>query len=510
MKRKEFIRQLGLIAGGVTVGLDKVTAATAYAYNPVQVNMQATKGKIMVLVQLAGGNDGLNTVIPFQDDIYYKNRPDIAIKKSDALSLNGEIGFNPSMAALKKLYDNNKVSVIQSVGYPNHSRSHFRSTDIWNTASDANVTLQEGWAGRYLNTIFPEYPVKLPEQPMAIQLGSVESLLLQTDLGRLGTVFEDPNTFFTLVNGSTSDNDAPPATLAGNELKFLKQVAVQSIQYSAVIKAASDKGTNQMTYPNTGLGRQLSIVAKMISGGSETPVFLTTIGGFDTHANQLGQHFNLWKTVSDAIATFQTDLEKQGLADKVTVLTFSEFGRRVNQNGTLGTDHGSTAPMFVVGNSVRGGIIGANPNLSDLDGNGDYKLKIDYRQIYATVMRDHLGVESSSANSILKKDFEWLPIYRKSAERTSPESVFDLVQNYPNPVEGLTKIRYVLNKQQPVRLTLHDMTGMELMVLKDEIQDPGTYTQTVDMSTMPSGLYLYSLMGEGGQRKSLRMVVSRG
>ena len=311
-----------------------------------------------------------------------------------------------------------------------------------------------------------------------------------------------------MVNGSTADSDPPPATIAGDELKYLKQVAAQSLQYSGVIKEKADKGKNMITYPNTGLGRQLSIVAKLISGGGATPVYLTTMGGFDTHANQVGQHANLWQTVSDAIASFQLDLERQGLGDKVTVMTFSEFGRRVNQNGTNGTDHGSAAPLFVIGKTVRGGIIGANPNLADLDGAGNIKFKNDYRQIYNSVLRDHLGMSQTDAQGVLLKDFERLPIFKSSAEQFPSTADFTLSQNYPNPAQDVTNIQYEINKKQDIRLTLTDMTGQELAVMKDETAEPGVYNFRFDVRNLPSGVYLYSMTGLSS-RQTLRMVVQR-
>jgi uncharacterized protein (DUF1501 family) len=508
MKRSEFLRQLGLVSGGVALGLDRNIQAKAFSYNPFMVDLSGTNGNILVLLQLGGGNDGLNTVIPFEDANYYNQRPTVAIKKTDVLGLNTLTGLNPAMGAIRNLYNDGKVNIVQSVGYASPNQSHFRSTDIWLSASDANQVLTEGWAGRYLSKTYPDFPIKTPAEPMAIQLGSVESMLLESRLGPMGTVFDDPNTFYQLVSGSTADSDPPPATIAGDELKYLKQVAAQSLQYSGVIKEKADKGKNVITYPNTGLGRQLSIVAKLISGGGATPVYLTTMGGFDTHANQVSQHFTLWKTVSDAIASFQMDIERQGLGDKVTLMTFSEFGRRVNQNATNGTDHGSAAPLFVIGKTVRGGIIGANPNLSDLDGAGNIKFKNDYRQIYNSVLRDHLGMSQADAQSVLLKDFDRLPIFKSSAEQFTSTNDFALSQNYPNPASDITRIKYEINKKQDIRLTLTDMRGQELAVMKEETAEPGLYDFGFDVRNLSNGIYLYSMTGSGS-RQTLRMVVQR-
>jgi uncharacterized protein (DUF1501 family) len=508
MKRSEFLRQLGLIAGGVTFGLDG-TLGRAFAHNPMMMDLATANGNILVLIQLSGGNDGLNTVIPYEDSVYYTKRPALAIKKTDALPINETLGLHPSLSALRPFYDKNQFTIINNVGYGSPNRSHFRSTDIWMSASESSQYLTEGWMGRYLTNINPAYPATLPEHPMAVQLGSVESMLLLSQMGNTATVFEDPNQFFQLVSGSKADTDPPPATLAGDELKFLKQVASQSIQYSGIIKEKADKGKNTVTYPGTNLARQLGIVGKLISGGIQTPVYLTTLGGFDTHANQLTAHANLLKTLADATAAFLSDMDRQGLGEKVTVMTFSEFGRRLNQNGTAGTDHGTAAPLFVLGKSVKGGLLGGNPNLSDLDSSGDIKFRHDFRQIYSTVLRDYLGMNEIEARTVLNgKEFGKLPIFRTSIEAVPSDAAFELLPNYPNPVRDVTTFRFSLNRPQRIRLSLLDLTGQELAVLRNEPMDTGVYAQQFDASTLPEGLYLYSLQGDGG-RRTLRMAVHR-
>lgn len=500
---------MGLLTGGFAFGLNGVPLK-AYAHNPFAIDMEGTNGQILVLVQLSGGNDGLNTFIPYEDSVYYNKRPNVSIKKENVIALNDKMGLHPAMGAFKQLYDDSKLTVVQNVGYENSSRSHFRSTDIWLTASDPREYLYEGWVGRYLSKQFPDFPVKAPDQPMAIQIGAVESMLLQTDVASFGTVFDSPDAFFQLVKGTTADSDPLPDSFAGEELKFMRQIAAQSIAYSDIIKKKADIGKNTLTYPNTGLGRQLSIVADLISGGLETPVYLTTIGGFDTHANQVagnndpaGAHANLLRTVSDAVAAFHKDLQKQGLSDKVTIMTFSEFGRRVNQNGTMGTDHGTAAPLFVVGDTVRGGIIGRNPNLVDLDTQGDLKPEFDYRQIYASVLQDHLGVEAAGVRSILaNKDFTTLPIFKTTTPRTVAESSPDFVleQNFPNPFFATTTIRYTLNARTYAKLSVFDMLGQQARIIREGTQDQGNYTVSFDGSGLPAGQYLLSLQTDSGQK----------
>ena len=506
MTRSEFIRQLGLLSGGVAFGMQGVPLR-AYAHNPLQFALEGTNGNILVLVQLQGGNDGLNTVVPFGNDIYYQKRPAIALARDKVLPLTDQLGLNPSLQAFRDLYDNAQLSIVQNVGYASPNRSHFRSTDIWMTGSDSAQVLTDGGVGRYLAQRYPAYPVALPDQPMAIQLGSVESLVMQSQAGSMATVFDNPDTFYQLVKGSSADTDVIPNTPAGDELRFLRQIATQSIQYSDVIKQKADKGKNAVTYPNTGLAKQLAIVAELIAGGLNTPVYMTTQGGFDTHANQVtsgntvaGQHATLLKTVADAVGAFVKDLTKQNLANRVTVMTFSEFGRRVNQNGTTGTDHGTAAPLFVAGAPVRGGLIGTAPNLADLDSNGDLKFVHEFRQVYASVLRDHLGVDTALTGQILGRSFETLPIFRQAPALTLTEGPVALGQNTPNPVDDTTEIQFTLQQGGPVRLSLYDMMGREIRVLREGTVDAGNYSVQLSGAGLPTGQYLYSLQPNQGRQ----------
>lgn len=508
VSRKQFLQQMALLSGGTAWGLGSISGK-AYAQAPAHMASMAAgvqQGKALVIIQLSGGNDGLNTVIPAEDDQYFVKRPDIGIKKDVALPLKNGMYLNPAMSGMKKLYDQGQVSVLQNIGYNNPDRSHFRATDIWNTGSDAKTVLDEGWAGRYLSSKYPQFPMNLPRHPMAIQLGSVESLLFQSDLGRFGTVFEDPNLFYQLVNGSVADTDLPPATLAGEELGFLKQVATTSIQYSKVIQDCAAKGKMNITYPSTNLARQLQIVSKLISGGIETPIFLTTIGGFDTHSNQLTQHANLWKTISEAVVAFQSDLENMNLADAVSVVTFSEFGRRVNQNGTLGTDHGTAAPMFVIGKTVRGGLIGENPNLKNVDANGDLKFNYDYRQVYSTILRDHLGVGAVNTQQIFNQSFERLPIYQNSPDQMPEFTSLELVTTVPNPVIDFALVQYSVYEKMQIKLSVYDLQGQEIQLLYKGDREIGSYQISVDLAQISSGFYIISLSGSNGQRQSRRMI----
>jgi uncharacterized protein (DUF1501 family) len=508
MERRSFLKNLGVLAGAGTVSL-ALGNIPIRAFSKSFMNLQVVNGKVIVLIQLSGGNDGLNTIIPFEDSIYYNKRPSLGIKKEDAIKLNNLTGMHPSLLPLKALYDNGMMAIVQSVGYANPNRSHFRSTDIWLSASDANVVIDDGWVGRYLAKVLPDHNPINPNHPMAIQIGSTQSSLLEcTCQGSMGISFESPNQFYQLINGSTADNDPPPNTVAGNQLKYIKEIAALSIRYAQIIKEKADLVSNKATYPNTRLARQLAIVAELVAGGLETPVYLTSIGGFDTHANQATSHANLLAGVAQAIEAFQADLKLLGIADKVVLMTFSEFGRRLNQNGSAGTDHGTAAPLFVIGENVVGGIYGANPNLTDLDGGGDIKYKYDFRQLYATLLTQQLGMPVDRMPDVLVKNFETLPLISKRSTSQLGPSAFQLDQNYPNPFNPFTTISYLLRVPQVVRLEVFTTTGDKVATIVNEYQGAGNYNVQFDGSGLSSGVY-FAHFNSGAYRQTIKMMLMK-
>ncbi len=501
MKRREFLRNLGIITGAGTISLS-LSGIPIKAFARPLLNINSFNGKVLVLIQLKGGNDGLNTVVPIEDSIYYNNRPTLSIEKETAVKLNDITGLHPSLLPFKDLYDNGKLNIIQNVGYDNPNRSHFRSTDIWLSGSDSEQFIYDGWVGRYLHKMYSSFPDETPDHPMAIQLGSVQSLLFEGPEASMGVAFQDPNTFFQLVQGSEVDNDPPPDTIAGEELKFLKQIAAQSIQYADVIKEIADKNENKADYPDTNLATQLKIVADLIGGGMETPCYLTTISGFDTHATQADIHSNLLQELADAVSAFQTDLELMGVADKVVTLTISEFGRRVAENGSEGTDHGSAAPMFAIGQNLLGGFTGDNPNLSDLDDNFDIKHKYDFRQVYATMLQDHLGLDQETSSEVLLKEFETLPIINTNVTSIKDElpTGFALKQNYPNPFNPATKIDYSIAKPGHVSIIVYDSLGRIVKKLINGYHQVGNYAVVFNSNTIQnrisSGTYFYRIKSD--------------
>jgi len=326
---------------------------------------------------------------------------------------------------MKTLYDGGKLCVVQGVSYPNPNFSHFRATDIWLTASDYNQYLSSGWMGRYLDYEFPGYPSEYPndsmQDPPAIQIGSLVSQAFQGPSQSTAIAIQDPSAFYQLVSGSSSGGqDQPPDSPAGSELAFIREVAFQSVQYAGRVKMAADRATNKSAlYPLSGqnaLADQLKIVARLIAGGLRTRAYLLSMGGFDNHSNQVvasdtttGTHAALLGKLSAAMLAFQDDLEILGCDHRVLAMTFSEFGRRAASNSSLGTDHGTAAPLFLMGRPVRGGIVGANPNLADLS-SGNLKMQFDFRSVYASVLSQWYGCSTGEMQVVLERDFQALDL----------------------------------------------------------------------------------------------------
>lgn len=385
----------------------------------------AKNGKILVVVQLSGGNDGLNTVIPYTDDLYYKARPTIGIARADVVPISDKIGLNPGLSSLKPLYEKGHLAIIQGAGYPNPNRSHFRSMEIWQTADPQSEVPGEGWLGRYFDE-----DGHLKTNPLAgINFGGELPRTLYSDFGSVVSM-QSPETFqLQPIAGAERSAEIKAftdlytnGTMASSHVDLIRKIGMDAYTSSEKIKKAlttapGDGGelgaptgsTLDAAYPvgagrASALGSNLKTVAQLIGADLGTQIFYVSAGGFDTHANQPRNHGNLLKDAADSIAAFTSDLERRGRAKDVLILVFSEFGRRVQENASQGTDHGAAGPMFVVGGAVKGGLYGQYPLLDDLY-QGDLKYKVDFRQVYATVLDRWLGTPSEK---ILKSNFEHL------------------------------------------------------------------------------------------------------
>ncbi len=515
MKRRDFVKT-GIAAGVVTssIGLFDPFAIKAYANAPslARAAMAAGTGRVLVVIQLDGGNDGLNTVVPFEDSLYHNARGSLAI--TNPLRVNDTLGLHPGMTGIDTMYKDGNVAIVQNVGYENPNRSHFRSTDIWFTGSnnknpvDQNTFLEDGWLGRYLDYRFPGYPdpAVTPEHPLAIEIGNTTSLMMQGDEVGMSMAIYDPETFYRIISGTDISGGDPPdtGTPAGLELEYIRNIALEANQYARPVRDAANTVTNNNVYPaGNDVAERLKIVARLVAGGLETPIYVVSQKGYDTHAQQdsgsTPRHTQLLGKMSDAIKAFFDDLKLFGVQDRVAVMTISEFGRRVQANGTAGTDHGTAAPMFFVGPDVNGGVYGHNPDLTDLDRGGDIKLQYDFKQTYASVLEQWFGVRRSDSALILKGEWETLPLFVQAPVRVGRGGVpagFALEQNYPNPVSlsagAITNIRFSVPGGQ-TRLSVYNILGKLVKTLVDGALPPGVHDVQFAPSRLAAGTYLYRL-----------------
>ena len=497
--RRDFL-MTGALAAGASFLIGNTPVRAMGAHPLLSMLRSIETDRVLVLIQLNGGNDGLNTVIPISNDIYYQRRPSIAIAKNAAWQLNPELGLHPNLKVLERMWGDGHMNILRNVGYPDPNLSHFRATDIWVSGSDANVVENTGWLGRFLDMEYPNYISTPPPAPVAVQIGTNQSLLFQGPSNGMSMNISSTALFERLASqGKAFETEGLPSTIWGQEMTWLRSMANQSYTYAGAIQKANSNSRNEVSYPtNNGLATNLSIVAKLIKGQLGARIYMVSIGGFDTHANQINVHGNLMTQLGNAVKSFYEDLEKQGLADKVTAMTFSEFGRRVNENGSNGTDHGTSAPMFVFGAGVKGGVTGAAPSLSNLDANGNLRFEIDYRQVYATLMSDWFGVPKGIADDVFGKSFSTLnlvqqPVTTRLGDEPSVPDTFVLRQNYPNPFNPSTVISYTLHRTEPVLLRVFDTNGRLIRTLVDQQQHAGTYEITFDAFDLASGVYIYTL-----------------
>jgi uncharacterized protein (DUF1501 family) len=509
MNRRRFLQSAGtlpLLLGGFSL--------RAFGRSPmldVLASLATNTDRVLVLIQLNGGNDGLNMVIPRdQYSALAAARSNIMIPEARVLPLTDLTGIHPKMTGLQTLYQAGKLAVVQSVGYPNPNFSHFRATDIWLSASDSNQILSAGWLGRYLDQEFPGYPTGYPNtaapDPLAIQIGSVVSTGLQGPSVSMGVAIANPNSTYTLPGGE----DTPPDTPAGHELIFIRQIAQQTQVYSSAVKTAAARGTIRSTlFPTAGtntLADQLKIVAQLISGGLNTRVYVVSLGGFDTHSSQVvggatdtGAHATLLERISVAVTAFMDELVLQGQQNRVLGMTFSEFGRRIKSNASVGTDHGTAAPLFVFGEKVSGGVFGNNPVLpASATVNDNIAMQFDFRMIYASILRDWFGASTTKVQTVLPNHTDKLPLIQTSAILAAPEQAtgptgFSLEQNYPNPFNPTTVFSCQLPVASMVRLVVYDILGREVAVLIDGEMPAGRHSVTFDARDLASGVYLYRL-----------------
>lgn len=526
MKRRNFIRNAALTTVGLPGALNGFSL-TAHSDDSLlgQFFPPGTMNDhILVVIQMAGGNDGLNTVIPLDQYSKYVNaRTNIAIAQSKVLPLTGTAatGLHPSLTGLRDMYNDGKLCIIQSAGYPTPSFSHFRATDIWMTAANSDVYLNDGWLGRYLNGEYAGYPVGYPTadmpDPLGIQFGSGTSLALLGPSSPMGYTISDPNAF---INNADGGEDAVPNTTPmGQKLQYVRDVSKQAqVYYNAVKNAYNVAGNaNLATYPTNTLTNQLKIVARLINGGLKTKVYVVSFGGFDTHAGQTnttdtstGNHAALMATLGNTIQAFHNDLKLMNKDQRVLGMTFSEFGRRIKSNASGGTDHGYAAPMFVFGSQVTGGIIGTSPNLPTVAGvNDNIAMQTDFRSIYLSIMKRWLCQDSTSLQQIMLQNFTEVNICNNTncapLGRAAGGQQTELVTNSPNPVLSSTNVTFITAGGHTLLQLVSPQGTVVATLMETNFDRPQTINRSIDLSGYKPGMYYLSF--QNGNNRQMKPII---
>ena len=529
MKRREFIKSLPKIGSTIAFLNGIPLSEMALAGHLQQMALNSHNDKKLVIIQLHGGNDGLNSVIPLSNyDTYFNLRPRIAIPKKGSRKLitldsslkeNQFVGLHPDLSGFKHLYDQGSAAIVQNVAYKNLNQSHFRSTNIWLMGGSAEDNFHSGWAGRYLGSSFPDYPDAYPNErmkdPLAIEIGKSISLMFHRDDGvPAGISFTDPKQFYKLISQVGANLPLyDKSSRSGKELNWIMNIEKKSNQYAKRLDEVFKKGTNTVEYPtkypefapfqfkNNHLAPQLQMIGRLLSGGCNTKIFLAKLGGFDTHFRQVeggepskGAHAALQYHLSSSIKAFYEDLEKQGLSDNVLTMTFSEFGRRAATTHE-GTDHGIAAPMFLFNKNLNAGVYGNNADLNDLD-DGNIKGVFDYRQVLTSILADWFEADDEVIRNVRMSEFveNRLNLFGK---QLSPKPVEEedkdtfWCQAFPNPASDYIYFKYnVPDPKLYVSLIIYGSAGPVLIPVNGGAD---AATVKVDIRKLNPGMYSYRL-----------------
>lgn len=531
MNRRKFLSNT--VPAAVTLpALVNGFSFTAFSHSPDNalarlLGTEASNDHILVLIQLSGGNDGLNMVIPLDMYAnYYNARQNVAIQQSRVLRLDGtdRSGLHPAMTDMQNMYNDGKVNIVQSVGYANQNFSHFRSTDIWMSGDSSNDRFnreKRGWLGRYLESEYPGYPDAYPNtdmpDPLAIQISNIPTVVVQGTIFSMGLSITDPENVYTFTNPFS---DYPLNSVPANkELRFLRVVSEKTKIYSDIIRAAYRRANNLATYPDNSLAHQLKIVARLIQGGLKTRVYTVTIGGFDTHKKQVnasdtstGSHANLIKEISTAVNAFQKDMELMEQDDRVLGMTFSEFGRRIKSNASLGTDHGAAAPLLLFGKHVKKGILGTSPDIpSNIDVVNNVPFQYDFRSVYASVLERWFCVKQPLLDQLLLRNYQSLPLIKggpcglpDDPDVTNNESDKLKLKLWPNPYVLNATLQFSTNGGHTLIQQINSL-GQVVRILTNKEYTAGTYNIDIYDDGLPSGPYFIRLQN-GSLQKVLNVV----
>jgi uncharacterized protein (DUF1501 family) len=499
--RRTFLRNLG-IAGAAGMVLNSLPV-NAIGMSPLAAALAAgDEDRVLVFIRLKGGNDGLNTLIPIHDFGFYQQlRPNIHVPRNEVVELTSTLGLHPQLAPLQDMWNEGKMRVIQNVGYPQQNLSHFRSSDIWATTSDSDEVVTSGVLGRYLQDQYPDFLSNPPATPPAIQIGGTGNLLFNNDEDfNYAISTENPTQLYQIARtGQLYDVEAVPECTYGEQLGYIRAVANTTFRYAGVLAEAFDAGRNTAEYENDRLGDQLALVARLLRGGLMTRLFVVEIDGFDTHANQLQAHPYLLNSVAKNVKAFFDDLEDGAIDERVLAMTFSEFGRRIDENGSVGTDHGAAAPAFLFGKGLNGnGMVGGLPDMRNVDRNDNMIFQVDFRSIYATVFSRWLCIDGGFVDEIMGAQFnrvEDLGLFCQSTTSTNDPVSTANIQLKAYRSGGDLVVEYNLPAAARVGVHFFDAVGRRLSTPFQGRRGAGAQVQRFSLNGIgwASGVYILSL-----------------
>lgn len=535
MKRRTFLKNIAASsAGAVTLGGIPVRVMAGHKAMKMAA-ASSNNDNVLIFVQLHGGNDGLNTLIPIEQYARYNyERQNIAIPDEgsrkyinldESVDVVEQVGLHPDMEKLQSLYLDGKAAVVKNVGYPQMNMSHFHGRDIMYLGLDGNdddSDVSSGWMGRWLDSEYPNYPDGFPNDdmpdPVAIEMGNAMSIAFHRDDGiPIGLNIQNPQAFYDLINGvGIGGQFYKPEGHAGEELEYLWEFEGMSNEYAGRLRDVYNAGGSpSVEYPteypylcpnnfrSNPLSGQLSLIARLLAGGIKTRIFLCRIGGFDTHAGQVnpsykteGAHAALLYHLFSGLKIFQDDLAARNVEDKVLTMTFSEFGRRVASNESLGTDHGTSMPVFVIGKGVKGGLLGENPDLDNLN-NGNLVYTTDYRRIYASVIQDWFGAttEGMEASGFGEWSGNRLDLFGvlgvESHKNDKPA-----IKCFPNPADNHINFKFTIPVSGDTSLRIMNTAGQTVLIKTAENLHYGSQQISVDISALEPGTYIYQIQGK--------------
>lgn len=515
MKRRSFVKNLTLASVGTPILLNnmKFQGIGKQLFDVADF----AQDRVLVIIRLNGGNDGLNTVIPRDQ---YANltiqRNNILIPELSVLPLTTEVGLHPVMTGMRNMYNDGKLGIIQNVGYPEQNRSHFRSMDIWSSGLIDNPP-STGWLGRQMDVEYPNYPDAYPNasypDPFAISMGYEVSSTCQGLMANFSHAVNNPfDTYNLATSGSLNDG-----TYYGSHIEYLTTLINQANAYGGQINAAANAGNTLSTLydPNNPLAVQLRYVAQMISGGLQSKIYILNIDGFDTHDSQvsstgttIGNHADLLKRLSDAVEAFQDDLNLLGLESRVAGMTFSEFGRQVASNASRGTDHGDAAPLMLFGTCLDIDIMGTNPVIGNSIINQEgVPMQIDFRDVYASILRDWFGVSMLDVQALFEHNVTFYPLLSAcNVGLDEQELAKEKALIYPNPATSNSTVRFTSGNEW-VRVDIFDLQGKHMAMVFDGNLNEDRHDIPMHIHEFPVGEYIVQIQKESGTIQSRLMKI---